>query len=109
MHQDSFLIYIGFAGIGAVVFFLLGYFIRKRYATKKLKNAEERAKKTLENAVNEADKLRRGAELEAKDVQLKAKAAFEKEVEATGGKVLTVALEPGYSTTNIVERILSRP
>ena len=60
MHQDTLLIYIGFAGIGAVLFFMLGYFIRKRYATKKLKNAEERAKKTLENAVNEADKIRRG-------------------------------------------------
>ena len=34
--------------------------------------------------------------------------AGREEVEAAGGKVLTVALEPGYSTTNIVERILSR-
>ncbi len=35
--------------------------------------------------------------------------AGREEVEAAGGKVVTVALEPGYSTTNIVERILSRP
>jgi rfaE bifunctional protein nucleotidyltransferase chain/domain len=35
--------------------------------------------------------------------------AGREEVEAAGGKVFTVALEPGYSTTNIVERILSRP
>ena len=35
--------------------------------------------------------------------------AGREEVEAAGGKVLTVALEPGYSTTNIVERILSQP
>jgi rfaE bifunctional protein nucleotidyltransferase chain/domain len=35
--------------------------------------------------------------------------AGREEVEAAGGKVLTVALEPGYSTTNIVERILERP
>ena len=35
--------------------------------------------------------------------------AGREEVEAAGGKVITVALEPGYSTTNIVERILSRP
>jgi rfaE bifunctional protein nucleotidyltransferase chain/domain len=34
--------------------------------------------------------------------------AGREEVEAAGGKVLTVALEPGYSTTNIVERILSQ-
>ena len=35
--------------------------------------------------------------------------AGKEEVEAAGGRVLTVPLEPGYSTTNIVERILSQP
>jgi rfaE bifunctional protein nucleotidyltransferase chain/domain len=35
--------------------------------------------------------------------------AGREEVEAAGGKVLNLALEPGYSTTNIVERILERP
>jgi rfaE bifunctional protein nucleotidyltransferase chain/domain len=35
--------------------------------------------------------------------------AGKEEVEAAGGQVLTLALEPGYSTTNIVERILTQP
>lgn len=35
--------------------------------------------------------------------------AGKEEVEAAGGRVLTVPLEPGYSTTNIVERILTQP
>ena len=35
--------------------------------------------------------------------------AGREEVEAAGGKVLTVLLEPGYSTTNIVELILNQP
>ncbi len=35
--------------------------------------------------------------------------AGREEVEAAGGQVLTVALEPGYSTTGMVEQILSRP
>ena len=34
--------------------------------------------------------------------------AGREEVEAAGGRVLTVPLEPGYSTTNVVEEILSR-
>ena len=34
--------------------------------------------------------------------------AGREEVEAAGGKVLTLPLEPGYSTTNIVEEILKR-
>jgi len=35
--------------------------------------------------------------------------AGREEVEAAGGRVLTVSLEPGYSTTNIVERMTSQP
>ena len=35
--------------------------------------------------------------------------AGREEVEAAGGRVLTVSLEPGYSTTNIVETIGSLP
>jgi rfaE bifunctional protein nucleotidyltransferase chain/domain len=33
--------------------------------------------------------------------------AGREEVEAAGGRVIAAALEPGYSTTNIVDRILS--
>jgi D-glycero-beta-D-manno-heptose 1-phosphate adenylyltransferase len=33
--------------------------------------------------------------------------AGREEVEASGGKVLTLPIKPGYSTTNIVERILA--
>ena len=35
--------------------------------------------------------------------------AGREEVEAAGGSVRTIELEPGYSTTNIVSRILSQP
>ena len=35
--------------------------------------------------------------------------AGREEVEAAGGRVLTVSLEPGYSTTNLVERMTSQP
>jgi len=35
--------------------------------------------------------------------------AGREEVEAAGGRVLTIALEPGYSTTNIVERMINQP
>ena len=34
--------------------------------------------------------------------------AGREEVEAAGGRVLALALEPGYSTTGIVEEILKR-
>ena len=35
--------------------------------------------------------------------------AGREEVEAAGGRVLTISLEAGYSSTNTVERILSQP
>jgi rfaE bifunctional protein nucleotidyltransferase chain/domain len=35
--------------------------------------------------------------------------AGREEVEAAGGRVLTVPLEPGYSTTNIVEGMINQP
>jgi D-beta-D-heptose 7-phosphate kinase/D-beta-D-heptose 1-phosphate adenosyltransferase len=35
--------------------------------------------------------------------------AGREEVEAAGGKVVAVALEPGYSTTNLVDKILNQP
>ena len=35
--------------------------------------------------------------------------AGREEVEAAGGRVLTVALEPGYSTTTLVEEMINQP
>ena len=35
--------------------------------------------------------------------------AGREEVEAAGGRVLTVPLEPGYSTTNLVEEMINQP
>lgn len=35
--------------------------------------------------------------------------AGREEVEAAGGEVLNLPLEPGYSTTNLVEKILNQP
>ena len=79
MHGDSTLIYIGLAALCAIFFFALGYFIRKYHAKMKLKNAEDKAKKTLENAKGEAEKIRHGAELEVKDRLLKMRTEFENE------------------------------
>ncbi len=79
MHREMTFIYIGLATIGAIFFFAFGYLIRKYHAKKKLKNAEDKAKKLLETAKIDAEKTRHGAELEAKDILLKTRAEFEKE------------------------------
>ncbi len=79
MHQEVTIIYIGLAGITAVVFMALGYLIRKLHAKTKVKNAEDKAKKMVEDAKVVADKTHREAELQAKDLLLKLRTEFEKE------------------------------
>ena len=79
MRSDNLVIIIGLAALGAIAFFILGYVIRKYQAKSKLKSAEEKARKTLEDARNEADRLKRTAELEAKDLLLKMRSEFENE------------------------------
>lgn len=78
-HQEMTIIYIGLAGIAAAVFFGLGYFIRKLYAKGKIKHAEDKAKRMLEEAKTDAGKLKHEAELQAKDILLKLRTEFEKE------------------------------
>jgi ribonuclease Y len=90
MHSENLVILIGLAGLGAAAFFALGYVIRKYQAKSKLKNAEEKARKTLEDAKNEADKLRRGAELEAKDLLLKLRSEFEMETKSRRQELITL-------------------
>ncbi|MDP3804413.1 MAG: ribonuclease Y [Candidatus Omnitrophota bacterium] len=78
-HQEVTAIYIGLATLAAAAFFGLGYFLRKYHAKKKIKNSEDKAKKTIETAKTEADKIRHEAELHAKDLLLKLRTEFEKE------------------------------
>ena len=78
-HQEMTIIYIGLAGLASLFFFALGYFIRKFYAKSKIKNSEDKAKKMLELAKVDAEKLKHEAELEAKDILLKLRSEFEKE------------------------------
>src|SRR3990167_1268970 len=78
-HQEITALYIGLAGLAASFFFALGYLIRKYYAKSKIKNAEDKAKKLLEGAKVETDKMRHEAELQAKDLLLKLRTEFEKE------------------------------
>lgn len=78
-HGEIALIYIGLATIGAIFFFAFGYLIRKYHAKRKLKSAEDKAKKMLDTAKSDAEKIRHEAELQAKDILLKTRVEFEKE------------------------------
>lgn len=73
-------------GIGAAVFgalmLFLGLFISKRIGEEKVLSAEHMAERIVAEAQREAETLKRSASLEAKEEVYRAKAAFEKEVQA---------------------------
>ncbi|MBN3037861.1 MAG: ribonuclease Y [Candidatus Omnitrophica bacterium] len=67
----------------ALVFFALGYFIRKFAAERKVKLAEAKAKEILENSKKDAESIRREAKLETKDLLYRTRTEFEKETRET--------------------------
>ena len=78
-HNEVTAVYIGLSAIAAGVFVALGYFIRKFYAKGKLRSAEDRAKRAIDQAKTDADRIKHEAELQAKDTLLKLRSEFEKE------------------------------
>ena len=81
--QASFTQMITFIAPSAVTFFVLGYFIRKYAADRKVKTAETKAKEAIQAANREAQNLRREAELEAKDLLYRTRTEFERETKET--------------------------
>ena len=73
------IINLGFAALGALFFFAIGFVLRKYTASMKVKRAEERAKSIVEEARQDAESRKREAQLEAKDLLLKLRNDFEKE------------------------------
>ena len=68
-------------GAGLIIVFLAGWLLNSRIGQSKIANAERFAQKITEDAMREAESIKRTAELEAKDEWYKAKLSFEKETE----------------------------
>ncbi|MDD5496063.1 MAG: ribonuclease Y [Candidatus Omnitrophica bacterium] len=105
MRSDNLIIYIGLAALGAAAFFVLGYLIRKYQAKRKVKNAEENARKTLETAASEAEKIRHAAELQAKDLLLKMRTEFENESKARRQELTTLEKRLMQKEENIDRKV----
>ncbi len=71
--------YFGFAFLGGIFFFILGFVLRKYTAKMKVKRAEEKAKNIINDSKVEAERRKRESMLEAKDLSLKMRAEFEEE------------------------------
>ncbi|MFC1699202.1 ribonuclease Y [Candidatus Omnitrophota bacterium] len=67
----------------AITSFIIGYFIRKLAAERKVRTAEAKSKEILQSAGKEAENIRREAKLESKDLLYRTRADFEKETKDT--------------------------
>jgi ribonuclease Y len=85
MHVDLMLILIG-AGIGFLGFFS-GWLLNARMGKHKILNAEDRAKRILEDAEKEAANLKKEKVLEAKDEWYKRKKEFDADVQSKRSKM----------------------
>ena len=85
--QNNIIIYIAIFLITAVIFFVIGYLIRKKTAENKIKGAEEESKRIIENAKKEAETVKKEAEnirkeevVKVKEEIINAKNDLEKEI-----------------------------
>lgn len=60
-----------------ILIFFVGYYIRKFFGEKHLKEMEERAKKSLDNSRREFENRKKEVELEVKDIKFKIQSDFE--------------------------------
>jgi len=70
----------GGAGLGVVLAFALGWFIRSQLGRARLRSAEQRAKAVMDQAAREAETAKRDALLQAREDALKLKQDGEREV-----------------------------
>lgn len=87
MNSISMLVLYLLVGSGL---FLLGLFVRKLYADKKLGSAEAKAKRILEEAEKRAQERRKEIELESKDLLYKIRADFEKETKEKRAELINL-------------------
>ena len=70
---------VGVAAVAAVVFFVIGYFLRKATAEKKIHSAEAEAKRLVDEAKKDAEAAKKEILVEAKDEAFKIKNEAERE------------------------------
>ena len=80
----------GFALLGGVFFFFMGYILRKYTAKMKVKRAEDKAKTIITNSKVEAERRKRESILEAKDLSLKLRMEFEEEAKERRKELLAM-------------------
>ena len=76
--------------VSAIVIFFAGYLLRWFFAGKKLKEAEQRAEDLVNNAYKEAENRKKEIELQGKDLMLRLRQDFEKEVKERREEIVII-------------------
>ena len=95
---------IVFTGIVLIAAYL-GYFFRKHWAEKKVKNAQSQAQSILEQAKKEAQDRHREVELEAKDLLYKMRQDFENETKERRQEISNLERRLAQKEENIDRRL----
>lgn len=88
-----------------VLVFFAGYFIRKFFSEKHLKEIEERAKKSLEESKRELDNRKKEFELEVKDLKFKMRSEFERETKNRRQELSDIEKRLGQKDENIERKV----
>lgn len=79
MNENINMSYLGFAFLGGLFFFILGFVLRQYTAKRRVKHAEDKAKTIINESKVEAERRKRESIIEAKDLALKVRTEFEEE------------------------------
>ncbi len=88
-----------------IIFFAIGYLLRKYAAEMKVKIAETKAKEITQAAEKEAENIRREAKLEAKDLLYKTRAEFERETKETRQRLAALERRQLQKEENIDRKV----
>lgn len=97
--------HIGFALLGGVFFFVLGFVLRKYTAKMKVKIAEDHAKTIINQSKVEAERRKRESALEAKDMLLKMRMEFEEETKERRKELLMMEKRLMQKEENLDRRV----
>ncbi|MBU1061405.1 MAG: ribonuclease Y [Candidatus Omnitrophica bacterium] len=88
-----------------VLTFFAGYFVRKIFSEKHLREVEERAKKLLENSKKEFENRKKELELESKDLKFRMRSDFERETKDRRQELVTLEKRLVQKEENIDRKV----
>jgi ribonuclease Y len=88
-----------------ILVFFAGYFIRKFFSERHLKEIEERTKRVLEEGKKEFENRKKELELETKDLKFKLRADFENEIKDRRQEILNLEKRLSQKEENIDRKV----